>query len=110
MGRTLGTIVQILQAEEAAWQAFRRALRTEDRGAFDRLWRHVRNHAVPASMANRPVPMEAILMAMVVGLAKELDEVKIRNAETSCRHVVSRHLSSNTMDPPLTAAGDDECS
>jgi len=76
MGRTLGTIVQVIQAEEHVWQAFRRALRIEDRGAFDRLWRHVRNHAVPASMANRPVPMEAIYMAMIVGLAKELDELR----------------------------------
>ena len=81
--------VQIIQAEEAAWQAFRRALRIEDRPAFDRIWRHVRNHAVPASMANRPVPMEAILMAMVVGLAKEVEELRekqhaecgVRNAE-----------------------------
>ena len=80
MGRTLGTIVQVIQAEEHVWQAFRRALRIEDREAFDRLWRHVRNHAVPASMANRPVPMEAILMAMVVGLAKELDELRDHDA------------------------------
>ena len=76
MGRTLGTIVQIIQAEEAAWQTFRRALRLEDRDAFDRVWRHVREHSVPASMANRPVPMEAILMAMLVGLAKEMDELR----------------------------------
>src|SRR3954454_6843104 len=69
MGRTLGTIVQIIHAEEQAWQAFRRALRIEDRAMFDRLWTHVRTHAVPASMANRPVPMEAILMAMIVGLS-----------------------------------------
>jgi hypothetical protein len=78
MGRTLATTVQLIQAEEAVWQAFRRALRTEDREAFDRLWRHVRFHAVPASMANRPVPFEALLMAMLVGIAKELDEIRLK--------------------------------
>lgn len=76
MGRTLATIVQTIQAEEAAWQAFRRALRVEDRDAFDRLWRHARFHAVPASMANRPVPLEAILMAMIVGLEMEIESLR----------------------------------
>jgi hypothetical protein len=74
MGRTLATIVQILQAEEAAWQGFRRALRQEDREAFDRLWRYARYHAVPESMANRPVPLEAIVMAMLLGLARAQDQ------------------------------------
>jgi hypothetical protein len=76
MGRTLGTIVQIIQAEEASWQAFRRALRTEDRAAFDRLWTYVRFHAVAASMANRPVPFESLLLAMIVGLSKEVEDLQ----------------------------------
>ena len=82
MGRTLGTAVQILQAEEAAWQAFRRALRKEDHALFDRLWRYARFHAVPFSMANRPVPFEAILMAMLVGLIHELEDLRTRNTTT----------------------------
>jgi len=78
MGRTLATMVQLIEAEAAVWQAFRRALRAEDRVAFDRLWRYARYHAVPASMANRPVPFEALLMAMLVELAKELDQVRLK--------------------------------
>ncbi|MFI5351083.1 MAG: hypothetical protein ACHQ2Z_16185, partial [Elusimicrobiota bacterium] len=75
MGRTLPTIVQTLQAEEEAWKLFRRALRKEDQEAFDALWRFARYHAAPASMASRPMPFEAALMAMLVAVERQLMEL-----------------------------------
>lgn len=75
MGRTLPTIVQTLQAEEEAWKLFRRALRREDQEAFDALWRYARYHAAPASMASRPMPFEAALMAMLVAMERHLIEL-----------------------------------
>jgi hypothetical protein len=76
MGRTLPTIVQTLQAEEEAWKLFRRALRKEDQEAFDALWRFARYHAAPASMASRPMPFEAALMAMLVALERQFLELE----------------------------------
>ena len=76
MGRTLPTIVQSLQAEEEAWKLFRRALRKEDQDAFDALWRFARYHAAPASMASRPMPFEAALMAMLVALERQFLEME----------------------------------
>jgi hypothetical protein len=76
MGRTLPTIVQSLQAEEAAWKLFRRALRKEDQEAFDALWRFARFHAAPASMASRPMPFEAALMAMLVAVERQIMELE----------------------------------
>ncbi|MFI5350913.1 MAG: hypothetical protein ACHQ2Z_15305 [Elusimicrobiota bacterium] len=76
MGRTLPTIVQTLQAEEDAWKLFRRALRKEDQAAFDALWRFARYHAAPASMASRPMPFEAALMAMLVAVERQLMEIE----------------------------------
>ncbi len=70
------TIVQTLQAEEAAWKLFRRALRKEDQEAFDALWRFARYHAAPASMASRPMPFEAAIMAMLVALERQLIELE----------------------------------
>jgi hypothetical protein len=78
MGRTLSTIVQTLRAEEEGWRHFRRALRKEDQEAFDLLWRHARYHAAPASMASRPMPFEAALMGMLVGLARQVAELERR--------------------------------
>ena len=76
MGRTLPTIVQSLQAEESAWKHFRRALRKEDQDAFDALWRFARYHAAPASMASRPMPFEAALMAMLVAVERQIIEME----------------------------------
>ncbi|MBI5208867.1 MAG: hypothetical protein HY927_02710 [Elusimicrobia bacterium] len=72
MGRTLPTIIQALMAERLGWEPFRRALRREDQEAFDELWRAARRHAAPASMAGRPMPFEACVMGMLVGLARRL--------------------------------------
>ena len=83
MGRTLPTIVQTLRAEEEGWKDFRRALRREDQEAFDALWRFARRHAAPASMAGRPMPMEAAFMGMLVGLARELLELKRNGGGTA---------------------------
>jgi len=68
--------VQTLQAEEEAWKLFRRALRKEDQEAFDALWRFARYHAAPASMASRPMPFEAALMAMMVAVERQILEME----------------------------------
>ncbi|NNN05334.1 MAG: hypothetical protein HKL90_05490 [Elusimicrobia bacterium] len=68
--------MQTLQAEEEAWKLFRRALRKEDQEAFDALWRFARYHAAPASMAGRPMPFEAALMAMLVALERQFLELE----------------------------------
>jgi len=81
MGRTLPTIVATLQAEEAAWKLFRRALRREDQEAFDALWRAARRHAAPASMASRPLPMEAVFMSMLVALQRQVLDLERRLEE-----------------------------
>ena len=68
--------MQSLQAEEEAWKLFRRALRKEDQEAFDALWRFARYHAAPASMASRPMPFEAALMAMMVAVERQIMEIE----------------------------------
>jgi hypothetical protein len=82
MGRTLPTVVQTLHLERDSWKDFRRALRREDQEIFDGLWRHARRHAAPLSMASRPVPMEGILMAMLLGLAARVVELEKRLGST----------------------------
>ena len=78
MGRTLSTIIQTIRAEEEGWRHFRRALRREDQEAFDVLWALARRHAAPASMASRPMPFEAVLMGMLVGLQRHVLDLEQR--------------------------------
>ncbi len=70
MGRTLPTVVQLIRSEEEAWKHFRRALRKEDQEAFDELMLYMRRHAAPISMASRPVPYDAMVMSLLVGLMR----------------------------------------
>ena len=76
MGRTLPTQINLLQQAEEEWKAFRRALRKEDQLVFDDLWTYARRHAVAASEAQRPLPFESHVLAMLVGLKRELDDLK----------------------------------
>lgn len=76
MGRTLPTVVQLIRNEEESWKHFRRALRKEDQEAFDELMRFMRRHAAPICMASRPVPFEALFMAMLVSLMREMLDMK----------------------------------
>src|SRR5262245_20872653 len=76
MGRTLPTQVDLLREEEESWKKFRRALRKEDQDAFDDVWANARRHSTAASMASRPFPFESHFMAMMVGLKRELTELK----------------------------------
>jgi hypothetical protein len=82
MGRTLPTIIQLIHFEEETWKDYRRALRKEDRELFDELWRYVRHYAVSAQMASRPVPFEALLFSMILGVLKEL-KMSSRGRQTS---------------------------
>jgi hypothetical protein len=68
----LPTVVRQIEVEKDAWKDFRRALRKEEQEAFDALWRLCRRHAAPISMASRPVPNDAMVMAMLVGIMRFL--------------------------------------
>jgi hypothetical protein len=76
MGRTLPTQIQLLREAEETWKDFRRALRKEDQDIFDTLWSYARQQSASASMAARALPFEAHCLAMLVGLQREIDELK----------------------------------
>lgn len=76
MGRTVPTMTQIIQSEEENWAPFRRALRAQDRTAFDRLFAAARHHAAVASYAARPVPFEAILLSMLLEAMKAIQRLE----------------------------------
>jgi len=76
MGRTVPTYRMQLVAEVARWQAFRRALRVEDQAAFDALFGFARVFADAGSMAARACPSESIFLSMLLGLVKELEELR----------------------------------
>jgi hypothetical protein len=73
MGRTLQTANQIILDEQAAFATFRRALRRGDQRHFDTLFANARKHTAAISQAAHALPLEAILLAMLVEQAREIE-------------------------------------
>lgn len=76
MGRTLSTTNQIVLDEQTAFASFRRTLRRGDQHVFDTLFASARNHTAAISQANHALPFEAILLAMLLEQAKEIEQLK----------------------------------
>lgn len=77
MGRTLPSITQSLQEEQAAFSRFRRALRRSDQLALDELFVAARQHLAAAAYAANLLPMETFLLAMLLEEHKET--IRLRN-------------------------------
>jgi hypothetical protein len=58
------------------WHPFRRALRANDKKAFDSMMLRGRQHAAAASNAARLNPTEALFMAILVEHEKELEQLR----------------------------------
>lgn len=76
-----------LDREVQRWSGFARALRKEDRAAFEQLMDICRNYASAGSNATRPVLFEAMVMSVLLHqqkllnkLEKELNAVSIQSS------------------------------
>ena len=76
MGRTVQTINQLILNEQTAFANFRRTLRREGQHHFDALFAQARKHTAAISQANHALPFEAILLAMLIEQAREIDKLK----------------------------------
>lgn len=76
MGRTVESYRVALDREVQRWSGFARALRKEDREAFEQLMDVCRNYASAASNATRPVLFEAMVMCILLDQQKFLNRLK----------------------------------
>jgi len=76
MGRTQQTTTQLILDEQSNLTSFRRALRRSDQRVFDRLFASARQHTAAIGQANHSLPFEAVLLAMLIEQAKEIEELK----------------------------------
>jgi hypothetical protein len=63
------------------WQDFRKALRKEDKAAFDRLMDKTRRHSSAASYGVRTDPIESLFMSILVKQEKEIEVLQQRMEE-----------------------------
>ncbi|GAP18758.1 hypothetical protein [Levilinea saccharolytica] len=78
MGRTLPSITQSLNEEQAAFGRFRRALRRSDQTALDELFTAARQHLAAAAYAANLLPMETFLLAMLLEEHKEVARLRVQ--------------------------------
>ena len=76
MGRTIPSYRMIIEREIEKWKGFVRALRTDDRVAFEELINACRRHASAAGAATRPIVIEAMFMSILLSHQKSLMKVE----------------------------------
>jgi len=67
----------ILESEIAKWEGFVKALREDDRTAFEELMNTCRRYASAAGAATRPIPSEAMFMSILLSHQKILKEIEV---------------------------------
>ena len=89
MGKTVESYRLTLDCEIQSWNGFLKALRSDDREAFEQLMDACRNHASAGSNATRPVLFEAMAMSIMlfqqkklIKLEKELNAIKQRPSQS----------------------------
>jgi hypothetical protein len=76
MGRTIPSFRMLLEGVIEELSAFRRALRGEDRNAFDSLMNKARQHASSCTVAPLLDPMEAMFLSILVEQQKEISSLR----------------------------------
>ncbi len=76
MGKTVESYRIALDREAQRWSGFARALRKEDRLAFDQMMDSCRNFASAGSNATRPVMFESMVMSILLGQQKKLNDLE----------------------------------
>ena len=72
MGKTVESYRLALDAEIQSWNGFVKALRTDDRDAFEQMTDACRNHASAGSNATRPELFEPMVMSILLEQQKRL--------------------------------------
>lgn len=76
MGKTVEAYRMALDRELQRWNGFARALRNEDRVAFDQIMDACRNYASAGSNATCPVMFEPIVMSILLHQQKILNRLE----------------------------------
>ena len=88
MGKTVESYRIALDVEIQGWSGFLKALRSDDREAFEQIMDACRNYASAGSNATRPVLFEAMAMSVLVFQQRKL--LKLEKELYALRQPVSQ--------------------
>jgi hypothetical protein len=75
MGRTVPTFRNIIDAFNWEWKDFRRALRLQDKEAFDNLLNNARRHAAAGTNMVHANPFEPIIISILLEHQKAIQKI-----------------------------------
>jgi hypothetical protein len=93
LGKTVESYRMAIEDEIRRWNGFAKALRKEDREAFDAVMDACRSYASAASNATKPILFEPMMMSIVVSqqislqkLRKEVADLKAQQPAAAEQH------------------------
>ncbi len=98
MGRTVPSFRNLLEEIIVELSVFRRAMRGEDKAAFDSLMNKAREHASSCSVAPALEPMDAVFLSILVEQQKELNSLREALNVPAGYQVQSKEQHHNKMD------------
>jgi len=85
MGRTVPSFRVLLESIVLELAVFRRALRGEDRNAFDSIMNMARKHISSSTVAPMLDPMESMFLSILIEQQKEINRMKeAQNVSFGC--------------------------
>ena len=76
MGKTVESYRMAIEDEISRWNGFEKALRIEDKEAFDALMDACRNFASAGSNATMPILFEPMVMSILLSLQKKISRLE----------------------------------
>ncbi len=76
MGRTVPSFRMLLEEMIVELSIFRRALRGEEKDAFDNLMNKAREHASSCTVAPTLDPMDAVFLSILIEQQKEINSLR----------------------------------
>jgi hypothetical protein len=76
MGKTVESYRMAIEDEISRWGGFEKALRIEDKEAFDALMDACRNFASAGSNATMPILFEPMVMSILLSLQKKISRLE----------------------------------
>ena len=76
MGKTVESYRMALEDEIRRWKSFEKALRTEDREAFEELMDACRNYASAGSNATQPILFEPMILSILLSQQKKITQLE----------------------------------
>lgn len=76
MGKTVESYRMAIEDEINRWKGFEKALRTEDREAFDALMDACRSYASAGSNATQPILFEPMVMSILLFQQKRIKQLE----------------------------------